>query len=107
MPSDSINKAINPPSGSIAVTFVTRLKPEAHDDGYDDVSERMIDLVKDQPGFLGAESARGDDGFGITVSYWKDDASIKAWRENPEHADAMKKGIGWYDVYTTVRSLIR
>ena len=103
----SINQATKPPSGSIAVTFITRLKPEAYDDGYDDTSMRMIELVKDQPGFLGAESARGDDGFGITVSYWKDDASIKAWRENPEHALAMKKGMGWYDVYTTVRSTIR
>ena len=102
-----INEAMKPPSGSIAVTFITRLKPEAYDDGYDDTSMRMVELVKDQPGFLGAESARGEYGFGITVSYWKDDASIKAWRENPEHANAMEKGIGWYDVYTTVRSIVR
>ncbi len=103
----SINEAINPPSGSIVVTFITHLKPEAYDDGYDDTSMRMIELVKDQPGFLGAESARAEDGFGITVSYWKDDASIKAWRENPEHAIAMQKAMDWYDVYTTVRSIIR
>ena len=103
----SINEAIKPPSGSIAVTFITRLKPEAYNDRYEDASERMIELVKDQPGFLGAESARGEDGFGITISYWKDDASIYAWRKHPEHAIAMEKGIGWYDKYTTVRSIVR
>lgn len=103
----SVNKAINPPSGSIAVMFVTRLKPYAHNNGYEQTSERMMDLVKDQPGFLGVESARGEDGFGITISYWKDDGSVKAWRENPEHAIAMQKANGWYDVYTTVRTVVR
>jgi len=103
----NINQAIKPPSGSIAVMFITKLKPEAYDDGYEETSERMIELVKNQPGFLGAESARGDDGFGITISYWKDEAAVKAWRENPEHAIAMQKGRGWYDVYTTVRTVVR
>ena len=102
-----INQAIKPPSGSVAVMFVTRLKPEAYDDGYEQTSDRMVELVKEQPGFLGAESARGDDGFGITISYWKDDHSVRAWRENPEHAIAMQKATGWYDVYTTVRTIVR
>ncbi|MDH3335231.1 MAG: antibiotic biosynthesis monooxygenase [Rhodospirillaceae bacterium] len=101
-----INHAIKPPSGSIAVMFITKLNPEAYGDGYEETSGRMIELVKDQPGFLGAESARGEDGFGITISYWKDEAAVKAWRENPEHAIAMQKGKGWYDVYTTVRTVV-
>ncbi len=30
----------------------------------------MAELASTQPGFLGMESVRGGDGFGITLSYW-------------------------------------
>ena len=39
------------------------------DNGYGDMADRMLALAAEQPGFLGAESTRGIDGFGITVSY--------------------------------------
>ena len=38
------------------------------DNGYDKMAERMVELAASQPGFLGVESVRGADGFGITVS---------------------------------------
>ena len=40
-------------------------------EGYEDTAERMLELAAQQPGFLGYESARGEDGLGITVSYWE------------------------------------
>lgn len=40
------------------------------DDGYASTAERMVELAAQQPGFLGVESVRDADGFGITVSYW-------------------------------------
>jgi heme-degrading monooxygenase HmoA len=44
---------------------------------------------------------RGDDGLGITVSYWADDASAKAWRDHPEHRRIRDAGRGrWYSHYT-------
>ena len=49
------------------------------DDGYAQMAERMLELARCQPGFLGVESAR--DGLGITVSYWADLDSIRQWRE--------------------------
>ena len=57
---------------------------------YEEVSLRMMELVENQPGFLGVESARED--LGITVSYWKDLESIKNWKNNIEHLAAQKKG---------------
>ena len=45
-----------------------------------------------QPGFLGADSARDSDGFGITTAYFADEPSIKQWRENAEHTDARNDG---------------
>jgi hypothetical protein len=52
-----------------AVIF-TSLRTEG-DQGYAEAAERMLALAREQPGFLGIESARGDDGLGITVSYWR------------------------------------
>ena len=32
------------------------------------------------------------DGFGITNSFWKDEASMKAWKQNVDHKLAQKLG---------------
>ena len=65
------------------------------EDGYSDMSARMLELAKKQPGFLGVESAREQ--VGITVSYWVDLEAIKQWRDHPEHRKAQKHGRDkWY-----------
>jgi len=41
--------------------------------------------------------ARDASGFGITVSYWKDEASITAWKANAVHREAQSAGKArWY-----------
>jgi len=68
------------------------------DNGYSEMGDRMVELAKKQPGFLGVESARNE--VGITVSYWQDLDSIKKWKENAEHQIAIKKGKKeWYENY--------
>ncbi len=70
--------------------------------GYDAMSERMVELAAQQPGFLGAGSARDAQGFGITVSYWQDEASIAAWKRHAEHRIAQETGQSrWYKHYET------
>lgn len=65
--------------------------------GYDAMAARMDALAGAQPGFLGVDSARGADGFGITVSYWESLDAIAAWREQLEHRAAQAKGKQtWY-----------
>ena len=67
--------------------------------GYDQMAARMVELARAQPGFLGIETVR-DDRAGITVSYWRDLASIAAWKANAEHRIAQKLGSDrWYDHY--------
>jgi heme-degrading monooxygenase HmoA len=67
---------------------------------YDGTAERMIELAVRQPGFLGMETVRGDDGFGITVSYWMSDDAIAAWKAHAEHTAAQEAGKStWYDHY--------
>ena len=66
--------------------------------GYDETSERMVELAKQQPGFLGIESVR--DGIGITVSYWSELEDIKNWKVHAEHIEVQKTGRKlWYGSY--------
>lgn len=68
------------------------------DNGYAEMGERMAALAAEQPGYLGAESARDADGFGITVSYWESEDAILAWRRHAEHTAARERGRAlWYD----------
>ena len=72
----------------------------ADGEGYAQTAARMVELAAQQPGFLGVESAREE--LGITVSYWADLDSIKAWKRNAEHLVAQKMGREkWYSNYKT------
>ena len=84
-----------------AVIFTSLHTPDAAED-YAIAAQRMLELVREQPGFLGVESARGSDGLGITVSYWASEAAILAWRDHPEHRDIRELGRStWYQRYST------
>jgi heme-degrading monooxygenase HmoA len=83
-----------------AVIFTSRRTDVA--DGYDVTGARMAELAAQQPGFLGIESARGADGFGITVSYWSSLEAIAAWRAHSEHRVAQSNGrTKWYSHFET------
>jgi heme-degrading monooxygenase HmoA len=70
------------------------------DRGYAEVASRMVELGSRYDGFLGIESARGADGFGLTVSYWRDEAAIAAWKRDESHRHAQRAGREtWYDGY--------
>lgn len=73
-----------------AVIFVSSMKDEA---GYGTMAAAMGALAAKQPGYLGVESTRGEDGFGITVSYWESEEAILAWKHNAAHAAAQDRGI--------------
>jgi glutathione S-transferase len=75
-----------------AVIFASQYSGTGVPDGYDAAADAMVALAKKQPGFLGIESARGADGFGITVSYWDSLEAIKNWREHPEHRAVQARG---------------
>ncbi len=62
-----------------AVIFSSTLSDNA--EGYGAMAARMVELAREQDGFLGVESAsRTSEGFGITVSYWRDLESIRKWK---------------------------
>lgn len=94
--SDRFCKTPEPPY--YAVIFTNRLNEEH--EGYEDMGDAMFNLALEQPGCFGAESTRDANLVGITVSYWKDEASIAAWKAQAKHLVAQKMGIErWYSHY--------
>lgn len=90
--------ATTPTPPYFAVIF-TNLLGE-NDDGYEAMGDAMFEMALQQPGCLGVESTRGADRLGITVSYWRDEASILAWKAKAKHLVAQKLGIErWYSHY--------
>jgi heme-degrading monooxygenase HmoA len=70
------------------------------DRGYGAMAGRMVELASQQPGFLGVDSVRAPDGRGITVAYWRDEESIRAWKQHAEHRQAQRAGQQtWYADY--------
>jgi heme-degrading monooxygenase HmoA len=85
------------PSPPYYAVIFTSLRTVHDEIGYADAAQRMVDLARQQPGFLGVESARGADGLGITVSYWTSEEAIEAWRRDAEHAIVQAQGRErWY-----------
>ncbi len=69
------------------------------DDNYAEIALKTEVLAKQQPGFLGVESARNE--IGITVSYWESLEAIANWKQNLDHLDAQFLGRQkWYENYT-------
>ena len=67
-------------------------------EGYVETAQRMEELAKEQPGYLGIESARSD--IGITVSYWESLDAIVQWKHNLEHTEVRNMGRSiWYKKY--------
>ncbi|MCF5744677.1 MULTISPECIES: antibiotic biosynthesis monooxygenase family protein [Pseudomonas syringae group] len=89
------------PTPYFAVVFTSLRKSDEHQ-AYASAALRMVELASRQPGFLGVESACGEDGLGVTVSYWTDEAAILAWKQQAEHTEVRERGRAqWYQAFTT------
>jgi len=79
-----------------AVIFTSKQTPQT--EGYNEMADVMEALAKEQPGFLGIESARSE--LGITVSYWDSLDAITQWKNNSKHQVAQRLGKEkWYKWY--------
>lgn len=92
---------MQPPYYAVIFTSVST----ENNEGYSEMAETMETLAQKQEGYLGIESARNE--IGITVSYWKDLASIRNWKQNMDHLEAQRKGrASWYESYTVRIALV-
>jgi len=83
---------------SYAVIF-TSIKSEKLD-GYSDMAEKMLNLAKNQKGYIDFKSFSNENGENVSISYWETLADIKNWKENLDHQLAQKLGKAkWYKFY--------
>ena len=89
------------PERYFAAIFTTQ-RSQSGNDVYEIMASRMVALAQQQQGFLGLESVRGDDGIGITVSYWTDREAIQNWEQQAEHVSFQAMGrqefYHWYRI---------
>ena len=98
------------PIGCVAVIFTSVRRADAESglpadrDGYVAMADDMAALAAQQPGYLGMDSVRDPaTQQGITVAYWVDDASARAWKRHAEHLEAQRRGRDtWYSSYSVV-----
>jgi heme-degrading monooxygenase HmoA len=96
MAADEDRIAATPEPPYVAVIFTSLRTPGDH--GYAATAAAMNELALIQPGYLGIEAAR--EGLGITVSYWRDEGSARAWKGVAEHLVAQRRGRDvWYTDY--------
>ena len=83
----------------LVVLFRSRLTEQAGDD-YHQMAAEMYNSAKDIPGFIDFKSYKADDGERISVIWWKDEETLKLWREHPRHRIAQQAGRDkWYENY--------
>jgi glutathione S-transferase len=90
-----VNNLAKPGEGDCYAVIFSNQRASAASD-YDATAERMESLARIMPGYLSHVSARGADGFGITVSYWSSLEAIALFRAHAEHAEAQRKGRALY-----------
>jgi heme-degrading monooxygenase HmoA len=97
--SSAANSVAQTPRTPYYAVIFTSQRTEG-DRGYGHMADRMLKLASQQPGFLGAESVRDTNGFGITVSYWSSEKAIADWKAHSEHKPAQEVGKRvWYSDY--------
>jgi heme-degrading monooxygenase HmoA len=81
--------------------FRNRLRPEAAE-AYSELAPKMVELAKQQPGFLSMKTFTAADGERVTIAEFESDETIVAWRENAEHKLAQERGrTEFYSEYST------
>ena len=85
---------------TVAVIFTSR-RTRTHEAQYRLAAARMDELARQQPGFIDIVSVRDPvTREGITVSFFDDDGSARAWKQHPEHLEVQRAGIAtFYEQY--------
>lgn len=83
----------------VVVVFRSRLGPQAGTD-YSEMAAEMLARAKTMPGFVEFKSFKAEDGERLSLVYWQDEETLRAWREDWRHREAQRIGRDrWYDYY--------
>lgn len=75
----------------VVVLFGSKMRDDANLDEYRERSRRMNDLVRKIPGFISIKGFVGEDGDEVSIARFEDEASLDAWRFQPEHVDTQRR----------------
>jgi heme-degrading monooxygenase HmoA len=91
----------------MVVLFRSKLVEPA--DGYSEMADEMAQLARTMPGFVDVKAYKADDGERLTIVWWQDEETLKAWREHARHRVAQRAGRdNWYQYYKMdVASVVR
>ncbi len=85
----------------VVVIFKTHLRDGADSEAYRKTSRRMRELVEQIPGFISIKAYTGEDGEEIDLVRFANEDALKAWKEQPEHREAQRRGREeFYDRYS-------
>ncbi|GAA0267872.1 antibiotic biosynthesis monooxygenase [Alteraurantiacibacter aestuarii] len=83
------------------VVFRSRKRDGIDYAAYEALAARMVELARDQPGYISFKSYTADDGEVVAISEWADEASARGWGLVEEHRAAQQDGRArWYAGYT-------
>jgi heme-degrading monooxygenase HmoA len=84
----------------ILIAFRSRLTAEAGED-YQSLGDELEHLVRENPGYVAHKYYQAEDGERLTMVWFRDEQSLKAWKTLPRHAEAQHRGRErWYEHYT-------
>ncbi len=77
----------------IAVIFEVWPKPE-HRQNYFDIAADLKAILQEIDGFISVERFESltEKGKILSVSFWRDEAAVEAWRNTPAHRKSQAKG---------------
>jgi heme-degrading monooxygenase HmoA len=76
----------------VIVLIRTTVKPGADLVAYEALNERMLEIVRGIPGFVSVNGYSSPDGDEFGLVRFESLASLRAWREHPEHLVAQARG---------------
>jgi heme-degrading monooxygenase HmoA len=89
---------------AVVTVFRSRLRPGV-EVAYREVAAEMSRLVRLTPGFIDEKFYESPDGERVTIARFVDLESEQAWRSNPDHVVAQRRGrdefYSWYDIAVT------
>lgn len=76
---------------------------EGHKDAYLDIAHGLRPELEKIDGFISIErfSSMYEEGKILSLSYWRDEAAVQAWREHTKHRAAQDKGR--YELFANYR----
>ena len=82
----------------LIVLFRSKLVPAP--EGYAEMAQEMEATAKTMPGFVDVKAYTSDDGERLTVVWWENEETLRAWRTHARHLVAQQAGRErWYEYY--------